>query len=184
MLKPWDTAEAAGRRLREASGTIFKRVLIMKKRFLRTLCLTAALLTAAAASIHAGGNADGFEYGRNGQGGITIKSYSGNATELVIPAEIDGKPVTTIGRKALINCVPSTREAITSITIPPSVTSIELAAFQGCKGITSITIPDSVTKIAYGAFDNCTSLASVTLSHRTEVGNNVFPPQTQRIYSD
>jgi hypothetical protein len=156
----------------------------MKKRFLRALCLTAALLTAAAASIHAGGEADGFGYGRNGQGGITIKSYSGNATELVIPAEIDGKPVTTIGKKALIKCVWSTRQAITSITIPPSVTTIEMAACQDCTGITSITIPDSVTKIAYGAFHSCTSLASVTLSRRTEVGNDAFPPRTQIIYSD
>jgi hypothetical protein len=155
----------------------------MKKRFLRALCLTAALLTAAA-SIHAGGNADGFGYGKNGQGGITIKSYSGNATELVIPAEIDGKPVTTIGKKALGRCVASTRQAITSITISPSVTSIEMLAFANCTGITGITIPDSVTKIAYSAFQGCTGLTGVTLSRRTEVENDAFPQKAQIIYSD
>ena len=38
------------------------------------------------------------------------------------------------------------------------VTSIESAAFSGCSALTSVTIPDSVTIIGWGAFSGCTGL--------------------------
>ena len=47
--------------------------------------------------------------------------------ELVIPSEYNGK----------------------------SVTEIDDSAFKDCKAITSVTIPDSVTSIGYDAFENC-----------------------------
>ena len=37
--------------------------------------------------------------------------------------------------------------ALTSVTIPNTVTRIGEYAFSGCKGITSIVIPDHLTKI-------------------------------------
>jgi hypothetical protein len=49
---------------------------------------------------------------------------------------------------------------MTSVTIPPSVTSIGQSAFYRA-GITSVTIPGSVASIGYYAFWYCTSLASV-----------------------
>ena len=49
--------------------------------------------------------------------------------------------------------------AITSITIPNSVTSIGLCAFEGCSGLTgSLTIPNSVTSIGGAAFYGCSGL--------------------------
>ena len=48
-------------------------------------------------------------------------------------------------------------------TIPDSVTSIEVNAFNSCTSLTSITIPDSVTSIGDYAFLDCTSLISVAL---------------------
>ena len=56
-------------------------------------------------------------------GGTTIEitDYPDNATgPLEIPAQIDGKPVTSIGGKAFAYCT-----GLTSVTIPNSVTSIE-----------------------------------------------------------
>ena len=50
---------------------------------------------------------------------------------------------------------------MTSITIPNSVTSIGIWAFEGCSGLTSVTIPNSVTSIAYSAFGSCTNLENV-----------------------
>ena len=53
------------------------------------------------------------------------------------------------------------RKSQTSYTIPNSVTSIGLGAFDSCTGLTSITIPNSVTSIGYEAFERCTGLKDV-----------------------
>ena len=59
--------------------------------------------------------------------------------------------------------------------IPPSVTSIEGGAFDGCHGLTSVSIPNGVTLIPNGAFSWCTSLASVSLpAGVTTIGANAF----------
>ena len=71
---------------------------------------------------------------------VTITDYTGNATDVVIPAEIDGYPVTTIGAEAFKSC-----SHITSITIPPSIDKIEADAFNGCSNLTAVYIEDIVS---------------------------------------
>src|SRR5690625_1091290 len=44
--------------------------------------------------------ADGFEWSDNGDGTVTITGYTGNATDITIPEEIDEKTVTVIGESA------------------------------------------------------------------------------------
>ena len=100
---------------------------------------------------------EGFTYAENGSG-ITITGYTGDKTELVIPGKIDGKKVTSIGKRAFEYC-----RSLTSITIPAGVTSIGCWAFSDCYGLTSITIPASVTSIEWYAFASCRSLKSIML---------------------
>ena len=64
------------------------------------------------------------------------------AGAVVIPSELGGKPVTSLGRKSFYYC-----SAMTSVTIPDTVTTFGYA-FSGCDGLTSITIPHSVTNIS------------------------------------
>jgi hypothetical protein len=52
--------------------------------------------------------------------------------------------------------------ALTSITIPNSVTSIGFAAFRRAYALTSLTIPDSVTSLGYDAFSILDSLTQYT----------------------
>ena len=51
---------------------------------------------------------------------------------------------------------------ITSITLPTSVINID-GAFSNCSGLTSIEVPPSVTTIGGATFANCTNLESVLL---------------------
>ena len=48
-------------------------------------------------------------------------------------------------------------------TIPDSVTSIGVYAFDKCTSLTSITIPDGVTSIGADAFEDCTSLTGINV---------------------
>ena len=89
-------------------------------------------------------------------GEVTITDcYVSAFGELVIPATIDGKPVTSIGGDAFVD------SRLTSITVPNSVTSIGDFAFYDCASLTSITIPNSVTSIGVGALESCTSLTTI-----------------------
>lgn len=91
--------------------------------------------------------------------GITITKVSnvvensGMPSEIVIPPEIDGIPVTSIGDGAFYGC-----SGRTSVTIPDSVTSIESRAFDGCSGLTSVTMGKGVTSIGNSAFYGCHGL--------------------------
>ena len=88
---------------------------------------------------------------------VTNYKYNGAAADVTIPSRYQGKPVTMIGHAAFFN------SAVTSVTIPDSVTSISDEAFINCPKLTNISIPNSVTYIGFSAFSSCTSLKSITL---------------------
>lgn len=87
----------------------------------------------------------------------TITKYVESDTVVVIPSKINGVPVETIGHAAF------EKSAVTSVTIPDSVTAIHDGAFANCSQLTNISIPNSVTSIGFSAFEHCTSLKSITL---------------------
>lgn len=97
-----------------------------------------------------------FEFILNNTAVIVIR-YEGTAADVTIPSRYKGKPVTMIDHAAFHN------SAVTSVTIPDSVTSIPDSAFGFCSQLTNISIPNSVTYIGFSAFNSCTSLKSITL---------------------
>ena len=113
--------------------------------------------------------ASNFTYTSDG-GSVTITKYVGADGIVIIPAKIEGLPVTTIGARAFRDC-----SGLTTVIIPDSVTTIGDYAFQGCSGLTAATIPDSVTTISKYAFRKCSALTTVTIgSGVTTIGSSAF----------
>ena len=92
-------------------------------------------------------------------GTIEIVNYLGDKTELEIPREINGKPVTSIG-SAFVG------SNVEKVIIPDTVTSIGYIAFSKSESLKEVIIPDSVTEIGKAAFMGCKSLSSVKLSNK------------------
>ena len=100
-----------------------------------------------------------FEYSVLEDGTAEITGYTGFSAELVIPSEINGYKVKSIGDDAFREC-----SELTNVTIPDTVTEIGSSAFESCTNLSEITIPDSVTDIYGYAFFRCTSLENIIIS--------------------
>ncbi len=185
----------------------------MKKRVISGL---AALVLALSGSGAAVGNFDGlsfdiaasaeysgddyiYNYIADGVTGervaVSIDEYIGDSTNVIIPSEIDGLPVTTLGEAAfkgkeidrvvIPNSVKSlsydydygvfSDSTVRTVILPDSLDSIPRATFMNCASLESIIIPSSITKIGYRAFFGCTSLTNVTLNEGLfSIGDEAF----------
>ena len=135
-----------------------------------------------------------FEYSVT-DGEAMITGYNGSDAHLVIPAEIDGYPVTTIGPNAFygmttLESVHFMEGSLTTIdfgafnrctnlkrvTLPDTLTFLGASAFVGCSALESIELPDSLTEILGSTFQSCTSLESVRFpsSRLTGIGDYAF----------
>ena len=77
--------------------------------------------------------------------------------DLEIPAEIDGKPVTGIGKNAF-----SGRNEIVRVTMPESIAVIEDYAFKDCKNLEYVYMPSGETaEFDHTTFYNCSKLMHV-----------------------
>ena len=145
----------------------------MTKRIIAAI-LTIAMLLSMQAIIPVGAEISGdWEYSVS-DGEATINRYYGSATNVTIPNEIDGYPVTGLsywydsGYYGIFY-----GKSTTSVTIPDSVTTIGSDAFYGCTSLTSVTIPDSVTSIGYSAFSYCTSLTSIDVDPNNAIYRSI-----------
>lgn len=116
---------------------------------------------------------DGLFYHINDDGTCSVVSTL-KTGEIVTPqvAVIEGKNyiVTAILEGAL-----QSKDKITSIDLPNSVTSIGEYAFLGCTGLTTIKLPDALAEISTGTFSLCTGLTSVALpSALSTIGSEAF----------
>jgi hypothetical protein len=73
--------------------------------------------------------------------------------------------ITSIGTNAYFNSL------FTSVTIPPSVTTIGFGAFDASNVLGSVIIPASVTRIDARAFSRCRELVSVTFQGVIDANN-------------
>ena len=121
----------------------------------------------------------GYVYAIDSEGAISY-GYKGEETELVIPAELGGKAVTTIASDAFSNLDGSRK--ITKVTIPASVKVIESYAFVGYKDaskpdstLTNVTIQGKDVEVGTMAFARHTNLRiDMTSVEKLNAEKNAF----------
>ena len=173
---------------------------MFKQRCFRLLLLASAIATSLSAAAYDFESA-GIYYNITGNNTVEVtysdldhNSYSGSIS---VPETVTNNgteySVTKIGEYAF------QRSAVTSVSMPESITSIGQYAcnecgsletvvlptnlddfsgwciFRRCRNLKNIAIPENVTEIPNGTFENCLSLAAITIPQGVgEIGSNAF----------
>ena len=115
---------------------------------------------------------DDFTYTVN-EGKATITEFTNTyrkATVVIVPAYINGFPVTAIGAGAFKG-----DKMIRTVILCDGIREIGSSAFAGCNSMTRIDLPESLVAIGSSAFNNCTTLPEVRLPENLEsIGEYAF----------
>ena len=107
-------------------------------------------------------------------GSATVSTYSGAATELIIPSvvEYDGTNYTV---KYIGTGVFYDKDFLERVTLPDTIVGIGNGAFQDCGSLKKINLPEGLQSVGEVAFSTCESLKEVNLpSTLTTLGNSAF----------
>ena len=113
----------------------------------------------------------------------TLTAYTGNTSNLVIPDEVDGIPVTAIGENCFeqfdrVHNLMWYNEDIYSnylqtITLPDTVTQIHSYAFVACVNLTDV-YGGNIQQVDTCGFYYCERLKNIDMSHITTLGKSAF----------
>jgi hypothetical protein len=101
---------------------------------------------------------DGLVYSINEADEVIIEGTAGYVNKVVIPDEIEGKPVRYIAEVAFYN-----NPNITSVTISDNVVSIGKEAFGNCQELRKVVLPVGLETIEIGTFIKCGMLTDIEL---------------------
>ena len=75
---------------------------------------------------------------REVENGVALENFNDRkAEEVVVPSEVDGKPVTSIDDDAFVEC-----SSLISLTLPAGLTTIGNGAFYGCRSLSSLKVSE------------------------------------------
>jgi len=89
---------------------------------------------------------------------VTITGYVGSDTDISIPPEINGMPVTSIANNVFIN-----NTDVSQIHIPDSVTSLGESLFRGCSSLENVRLSNHITLIPMQCFQGCENLVGIII---------------------
>ena len=100
-----------------------------------------------------------YEYTLQEDGTARIDRYTDQVpADLVLPAELYGAPVTSIGKEAFAK-----QPGITQVTVPEGVTTISDGAFKFCDRLERVILPQSLETIEPRAFIGCWKAEQIDL---------------------
>ena len=102
-----------------------------------------------------------------------LTKNEGNSLKVVIPAEINGTTVTSIGNQAFMHC-----EKLTSVDLSKTkVTAIGKFAFSECTALQDVVLPDTLESLGSSVFTGCSSIKTLRTATAPE-GVVFFLPDT------
>ncbi len=104
--------------------------------------------------------------------GVAITSYLGNESLVVIPAQLGGQNVVSVGIEGSYGAFGEHPE-ITELVLPEGLKRICDEVFWGCSGMSKIWLPKSLESIGVRAFHGCTSITDVYFAGSQEEWQNV-----------
>ena len=105
----------------------------------------------------------------------TVLGYYEDVTNLAIPNEINGFPVTRVSQKALFEC-----DSLTSLTLPDNMLYIESSAFSHCTNLSSIYLNDGLLSIGDSAFCMSAIYSIYIPLSVTTIGKSAFIQQSSK----
>ena len=99
-----------------------------------------------------------------------VVGFTPGATEIVINDTFEGLPVTRIAQGAFRST------GVEAVTVPPSVTVIDIEAFQFCEKLRTVTCTgEGLTTVMANAFEGCSALTQVSLPDSVQkIENSAF----------
>lgn len=76
-------------------------------------------------------------------GSLRITKFIGfDEKEIIVPNQLEGRPITVIGENAFAKCT-----GIEKVVIPEGITAIENGAFSGCEALVSVVLPTTLRRL-------------------------------------
>ena len=98
---------------------------------------------------------------------VSVKELPDNlfkdCTALTTVKFASNSPITKFRRATFYGCT-----SLTSVTLPTKLTNIGKECFKDCKSLKNITIPDSVQSLEMWAFDGCTGITTISLPYNVK----------------
>lgn len=102
--------------------------------------------------------------------GVIITKYKGSEETVVIPEDIQGKPVRAVGFHVFWH-----NSAVKNVVLPKNLRSIGIGAFGYCTNLENLEIQYGTEKIGISAFYSCGKLKTLTLPESvTTIGASAF----------
>ena len=96
--------------------------------------------------------------------GMSVIACQENAEKVIIPDEIMGLPVVSIGDKVFAN-----NTNLTEIALPSNLVAVGEQAFCRCENLTALSLPASVKLIGSQAFSFCPGLTEIRITADMEL---------------
>lgn len=105
-----------------------------------------------------------YAYRENADGTLKLVKYFGTDSQLCVPDEFEGKPITEIGQFCFYN-----NQEIKMLVLPCSLKSIDRYAFTNCQNLEVVRFPNSFYKLGEQCFRKCSKLKRIKLPKKVKV---------------